>query len=422
MENYESGSVFGSYRIEGLIAGGGMGQVYAAMHEVYGRAVALKVLHPALHKDPSWTSRFNEEGLVGQKLKHPNILSARELVIHENRIALVMDLISGGQTLDKVLAREFGDGLPMVQALKVFLAVTEGVEYLHDREIIHGDLKPENVLIEGDYRDANSWVPRVTDFGTVTLIADPVMLDGRAAVVATPRYASPEHLLGIDRVEHRSDIYSLGLILSYLLTGSHLSGARNVEEAAKQVRKEVSLTALVDQPDSLVAIVRKACALKVEDRFDSCRALALEVRQLLDEVGATLDLDDIKADLATEIDEDRAAMKAESQAPKADPPQDSQSETEMVPMRSSDESGTTSGPAPASAGDTGAMVAPPETVDATGIRPNEVPGAVETPSQGVSNDAAAADALEDDGPAPWFIPVGIAVAMLVLLLVAIYAF
>ena len=129
-----------------------------------------------------------------------------------------------------------------------------------------------------------------------------------------------------------------------------------------------------------------------------------------------------RADLATEIDEDRAAMKAESQAPKADPPQDSQSETEMVPMRSSDESGTTSGPAPASAGDTGAMVAPPETVDATGIRPNEVPGAVETPSQGVSNDAAAADALEDDGPAPWFIPVGIAVAMLVLLLVAIYAF
>lgn len=416
MKHYESGSVFGSYRIEGLIASGGMGQVYAAMHEVYGRAVALKVLHPALHADVSWTSRFNEEGLVGQKLKHPNILSARELVVHENRIALVMDLISGGQTLDKVLAREFGDGLPMVQALKVFLAITEGVEYLHGRDIIHGDLKPENVLIEGDYRDANSWVPRVTDFGTVTLIADPVMLDGRAAVVATPRYASPEHLLGIDRVEHRSDIYSLGLILSYLLTGSHVSGARNVEEAAKQVRKEVSLTALVDQPDSLVAIVRKTCALKVEDRFDSCRALALEIRQLLDEVGSPLDLDDIKADLATEIDEDRAALKAESNVSVVDR-QDSQSETEMVPMHSNDEYSTTSGPSPVLSDE---VPEDAETVDAAGIRADELDD-----SDGALNEPKAEDpsaALEEeDGAPPWFIPAGIAVAALVLLLVAVYA-
>ena len=71
MEGYEPGSVFGGYTIEGLIAGGGMGRVYAARHEVYGNVVALKVLHPQLHADDSWRQRFNEEGLVGTRQTHP---------------------------------------------------------------------------------------------------------------------------------------------------------------------------------------------------------------------------------------------------------------------------------------------------------------------------------------------------------------
>src|SRR5262245_13479784 len=121
MPSLESGSSFGPYSIEGFIAGGGMGEVYAARHTVYGTAVAIKVLHAALHRDEGWRLRFNEEGVVGQQLKHPNVLSARELLEHEGRVALVLDLCTGGQTLLRVMEREFPTGLPLVRALNVFL-------------------------------------------------------------------------------------------------------------------------------------------------------------------------------------------------------------------------------------------------------------------------------------------------------------
>lgn len=339
MSRLTTGTTFGNYTIQGLIAGGGMGEVYAARDEVYGSTVALKVLHQALHEDISWRKRFNEEGLVGTQLKHPHVLSARELVESDGRIALVMDLVSGGQTLDKVIGREHGDGLPLVAAMQVFLAIVQGIEYLHNKEIVHGDLKPENVMIEGDYRDPATWVPKVTDFGTVALIADPVTIGGRAAVVATPRYASPEHLLGVDRIEKRSDIYALGLMLHFLLTGRHCSAARTVSEAARQVNLPVPIVNLVDQPDSLIAMFQRACALEEDDRFQSCRELALAVREVLDSVGAVLELDDLKADLATEVDEERAEMRrrasghGDTQLPAAEDLEDdaSELETELHP-------------------------------------------------------------------------------------------
>ncbi|MEQ1564742.1 MAG: protein kinase [Myxococcota bacterium] len=300
------GTVFGSYTIEGLVAGGGMGQVYAARHNVYGSAVALKVLHPALHADEGWRARFNEEGLVGTQLKHPHVLSARELVHMDGRIALVLDLVPGGQTLEKVISREFRDGVPLVPALTVFLKLLQGMDYLHGKGIVHGDLKPENVMIEGDFRRPETWVPKVTDFGTVALIANPVEIDGRAAVVATPRYASPEHLYGVDRVEIRSDVYCLGLILHFLLSGRHVSNATNVREAAERVMLPVPIVNLVDHPDVLIDVFKRATAFDVNGRPESVRALALAVRGVLTAVGAELELPDIAADLATEVDEDRA--------------------------------------------------------------------------------------------------------------------
>ncbi|MEQ1502013.1 MAG: serine/threonine-protein kinase [Myxococcota bacterium] len=306
------GTIFGTYTIEGLIASGGMGQVYAARHNVYGSAVALKVLHPALHADESWRARFNEEGLVGTQLKHPHVLSARELVHNDGRIALVVDLVQGGQTLEKVVSREFRDGVALVPALTVFLKILQGMDYLHGKGIVHGDLKPENVMIEGDFRRPETWVPKVTDFGTVALIAHPVEIDGRPAVVATPRYASPEHLYGVDQIEVRSDIYTLALILHFLLSGRHASNATNVREAADRVLLPVPIVNLVDQPEPLVEVFKRASATNPDDRFESVRAMALAIRGVLSAVGAELELPDVAADLATEVDEDRAKQRRQA--------------------------------------------------------------------------------------------------------------
>ncbi|MCB9685254.1 MAG: serine/threonine protein kinase [Alphaproteobacteria bacterium] len=329
-ERLADGTEFGPYTIEGLIAGGGMGQVYAARHSVFGNTVALKVLHPNLHADPGWRARFNEEGLVGTQLKHPHVLSARELVHNEGRIALVVDLVPGGQTLERVMSREFRDGLPLVPALNVFLKILQGMDYLHGKGIVHGDLKPENVMIEGDFRKPETWVPKVADFGTVALIANPVEIDGRAAVVATPRYASPEHLYGVDQIETRSDVYCLGLLLHFLLTGRHASNAQTVREAAERVALPVPIVTLVDQPDALIQTFKKATSLEPEDRFASARELALAIRTVLDAVGATLDLPDVAADLATEVDEERAAQRRASAPPASEKKGSSDSQAETV--------------------------------------------------------------------------------------------
>ena len=337
-DRLDDGTLFGRYRIEGLIASGGMGQVYAARDDVYGDVVALKVLHESLHSDEGWRARFNEEGLVGTQLKHPHILSARELVENEGRVALVVDLVQGGQTLEKVMAREFRDGIAIVTGLRVFLRILQGMDYLHGKGIVHGDLKPENVMIEGDFRRPETWTPKVTDFGTVALIAHPVEIDGRPAVVATPRYASPEHLYGVDRIEVRSDVYCLGLILHFVLSGRHVSNAQNVREAADRVMLPVPIVNLVDQPEPLVAVFKRATAADPAERFESVRAVAIAIRGVLEAIGADIERADLAADLATEVDEERARQRAEaarSSAEAADSPSMAATEPAETPTPAS---------------------------------------------------------------------------------------
>jgi serine/threonine protein kinase len=295
------GTIFWPYQIQGLIASGGMGQVYAARHQIYGHIVALKVLHAVLHEDPDWRHRFDFEGLVGEGLKHPHVLSARERVHFGQRIALVLDLIPGGQTLEKVLSREYKNGMDCRVAIDLFLNLLGGMEYLHQRGIVHGDLKPENVMIKGDYRQPRGWVPMVTDFGTVALISRPVEIEGRPAVVATPRYASPEHLYGVDKIDVRSDIYCLGLLFHYILSGRHASNAQNVREAAERVSMPVPVVYLMGVPKDLVDVFRRMVALKPTERYESVQAVALAIRAARDRLGYT-DLaedNDIGADLAT---------------------------------------------------------------------------------------------------------------------------
>jgi serine/threonine protein kinase len=191
-------------------------------------------------------------------------------------------------------------------ALHVFLKIVSGLEYLHGKGIIHGDIKPENVLIDGKVREPRTWMPRLTDFGTVALISDPVLIDGRPAVVATPRYASPEHLWGVDHLEVRSDIYCLGLLLHFLLTARHASTAGSVPEASEVVRSPLSVMNIIDQPEAVLELFRRCTSVDPDQRFASCDALGLAVRDVLEGLGITLKLDDIKADLATEIMEEQA--------------------------------------------------------------------------------------------------------------------
>jgi hypothetical protein len=121
-------------------------------------------------------------------------------------------------------------------------------------------------------------------------------------------------MFGVDQIEYRSDIYSLGLLLHFLLTGRHVSVAKNVTQAAEAVLLPVPVVMLVDQPEIVIALFKRACAVNPDHRFQTCRELALGVRAVLDSVGAVLELDDVAADLATEVDDDRVRLKEEQAA------------------------------------------------------------------------------------------------------------
>ena len=296
----DPGSVFGQYVVKTFIAGGGIGQVYAATHAVYGSNVALKVLHPDLYRDAAWRERLSDEGVIGKGLKHPNVLTTREIVEHDGRMALVLDLARGASTLYRVIQREFSTGMPTELALRLMLGVLQGVEYAHQQAVIHGDIKPENIMLQDLNRTQSEWSALVTDFGTASLIVNPVLIDGAAAVVASPRYASPEHLEGVDALVEASDIFSLGLLLHYLLTGTHASPAKNVEEALAYVQEPLEIARLVDQPRLVMSVFSRAVALKPEERYASCREMALGIRAVIDALGAEFE-DDIEADIPTVI-------------------------------------------------------------------------------------------------------------------------
>jgi serine/threonine protein kinase len=278
-----------------------MGDVYVVRHAVYGSTAALKVLHAELTDDPDWRLRFDEEALVGQRLKHPYVVAARELVVCDRRVGLVMDLVPGARSLARMIETGHRGGLPTELALRLFLSIVEAVEYAHDHGVVHGDLKPENILIDGDLREPGAWTPRVCDFGTVALIAKPVLLEGRPAVVASPRYASPEHLLGVSELRMSSDLFALGLVLSFILTGRHLSPARSVEEAAVWLSGDGGVVDLVDLPATVRALVGACTARDPAARPASIRDLALRVRRSLDDLGCNVVLEDVGADVATEL-------------------------------------------------------------------------------------------------------------------------
>ncbi len=199
--------VGGKYRIRKKIASGGMADVYEAEQITLRRKVALKVLKGDMTLDEEARTMFYKEAqMVAQELDHPNIVKVYDFGEHKGRFYIVMYYVNG-ITLD-VLIRERGK-LPVPEALKITVEVLKALDYAHRKGIVHRDIKPSNVMLSTDGR------VYLLDFG----IADIVMGSGKKErrIPGTPEYMAPEQFKG--RWDHRSDIYSVGVILYEMLTG-----------------------------------------------------------------------------------------------------------------------------------------------------------------------------------------------------------
>jgi serine/threonine protein kinase len=205
------------YAVESLLGRGGMGNVYKAKERALDRYVALKIVPEHRGRDEQFIERFRREARIAARLRHPRIVSVHEVGAMGAFPYFSMDYIEGS-TLRSVVERRHS--LPQEDAISVVVEICRAVAHAHSKGIIHRDLKPENVMIdnEGDVF--------VMDFGLARAVEDS-SLTQPGVVVGTPFYMSPEQLAG-EKLDERSDVYSIGLILYYCLTGDELFRAEGV--------------------------------------------------------------------------------------------------------------------------------------------------------------------------------------------------
>lgn len=268
------GSVLGRHLLVRLLGEGGMGVVYEGTHQDLGRRAAIKILHPRYARSDEVRVRFVREGQAASRVRHPNVVHVYDVGVESSQPYLVMEYLEG-EDLGRLIA---GEGILSAQRTADLLTpVVAAVAAAHELGVVHRDLKPENIFVAVERGRIK---PKVLDFGISKIIdrtpAEP--LTGTGAFLGTPQYMSPEQAQGARHLDHRSDQYSLGVILYQCVTGR-----RPLEEPSiyaliqRIVRGDFppprQLSA--DLPVAFEALILRAMARDPEERFSSTRALGL---------------------------------------------------------------------------------------------------------------------------------------------------
>jgi tRNA A-37 threonylcarbamoyl transferase component Bud32 len=219
----------GRYRLDAQIGAGGMSTVYRAFDVNLERRVAIKLLHREMSADSDQLERFRREARAVAQLSHPHIVGVIDAGEDENRPYIVFEYVEGETLKDRI--RRLGR-LPVDESLAYAIEIARALGNAHAHEIVHRDVKPQNVLIDPEGS------AKVTDFGIArSLRDDSLTADGR--VLGTTDYVSPEQALGHD-VDGQSDIYSLGVVLYEMLTGDvPFHGENQISVAMKHVREDL---------------------------------------------------------------------------------------------------------------------------------------------------------------------------------------
>src|SRR5947207_2972064 len=278
------GKVIGHYRIESLIGVGGMGEVYLGRDERLGRKAALKLLPDSLTTDETQLSRFKNEARSASALNHPNILTVYEIGTEGNRQFIATEFIEG-ITLRALLARE---RMNLHAALEIAAQVASALAAAHEAGVVHRDIKPENIMLRPD------GYAKVLDFGIAKLTEQRLASDDHTGettaalqtrvglVLGTARYMSPEQARG-QKVDARSDIWSLGVVLYEMVGGSPpFPGETPSDCIASILTTEPSSLSnvLPDVPIKLESILQKALRKNSDERYQTIKEMLADLRIL----------------------------------------------------------------------------------------------------------------------------------------------
>jgi eukaryotic-like serine/threonine-protein kinase len=267
--------IAGRYELQELVGSGGMSNVFRAHDRLLERSVAIKILHEQLGRDEDYVERFRREARSVAQLSHPNIVTVIDRGEEDGRQYIVFEYIEG----ENLKALVSNGALPIDEALHYGLQVARALDFAHKRGLVHRDVKPQNVLLNDEGQ------AKVTDFGIARSL-DVQGVTQTGTVLGTSDYIAPEQARG-DKVDQKTDIYSLGTVLYELLTGDvPYEGDNFVAVAMRHVNDPVPsvLDRRRDTPIRLDLAVRRAMAKNPDDRFETMEHLVEELERCLVEL------------------------------------------------------------------------------------------------------------------------------------------
>jgi serine/threonine-protein kinase len=263
----------GRYEIVGEIGQGAMGVVYRARDPILDRTVAIKTINLTLPKEDiaEYEARFYQEAKAAGQLSHPNIVIVFDVGRAERLAYMAMEYLEGQELRALLQARA---PMPASKALDIAAQVADGLQFAHEHEVVHRDIKPANIMV------LNDGAVKITDFGIARLRNNDVKTM-TGMILGSPKYMSPEQVSG-KRADAQSDIFSLGVVLYEMLTGSSPFLADNVHGVMYQTMNfnpPMPRTLNRELPEIVNLIVAKALAKQVENRYQRARDLAADLRQ-----------------------------------------------------------------------------------------------------------------------------------------------
>lgn len=276
-----TGRTLGVYEVGDLIGRGGMGEVYQAKHPTLGRAVAIKVLAPALARKDEFRARFEREARVVAGLRHPNIVTVHDFgafTVQENDHAyyMVMEYIDGATLDDLLLERKV---LPLDEVLPLIDDVAAALDAAHDMGLVHRDVKPSNVMLQRITAAGGGRRAILTDFGIARLTDSGTGLT-QTGMIGTLDYAAPEQIAAAKTADRRADVYALGVMTFEMLTGRlpFEGSPAEIVFAHLQQTPPDPRTFKPDLPDAAAQAILQALSKPPEDRFERAGAFAAALR------------------------------------------------------------------------------------------------------------------------------------------------